>query len=107
MKLGAMFLPVELPVFLASVQAAEESNYDRVWVCDSQMIWEDTYVYMTHALEATRRVSIGTAVTNPVMRHYSVTASGHATLAKHYPGRVILGIGRGESSVRTLSLPPM
>lgn len=64
------------------------------------------YVYMTHALAATERIQVGTAVTNPVTRHFSVTANGHATLAEIHPGRVILGLGRGDNSVRTLGLKP-
>jgi 5,10-methylenetetrahydromethanopterin reductase len=35
-----------------------------------------------------------------------VTASFFATLAKLHPGRVALGIGRGDSAVRAMGLPP-
>src|SRR5690606_28353746 len=42
-----------------------------------------------------------------VTRHFTVTASGHATLARMHPGRVILGLGRGDSSIRTLGLKPL
>jgi 5,10-methylenetetrahydromethanopterin reductase len=33
-----------------------------------------------------------------------VIASAHATLAEIYPGRVVLGMGRGDNAVRTLGL---
>ena len=99
MKLGAHFLPENLPGFLASVRAAEEAGYERAWLVDGQMLWQDLYVYMTHALAATERIAVGSGVTNPLTRHPSVTASAHATLADLHPGRVLLGIGRGDNAV--------
>ncbi len=102
MKLGANFLPEEFPVFIKSVQAADVAGYDRAWLVDSQMLWEDVWVYMTRGLEATESLQFGVAVTNPYTRHFTVSASSAATLAQLHPGRVILGIGRGDSAVRTL-----
>jgi 5,10-methylenetetrahydromethanopterin reductase len=87
---------------MESVQAAERAGYDRAWVVDSQMLWEDVWVYITHALAATERIQLGPAVSNPLTRHYTVTASTAATLAQLHPGRVLLGLGRGDSAVRTL-----
>jgi 5,10-methylenetetrahydromethanopterin reductase len=107
MKLGAHFLPEDLPVFIASVRAAEEAGYARAWLVDGQMLWQDLYVYMSHALAATDRIAVGSGVTNPLTRHPSVTASAHATLADLHPGRVLLGIGRGDNAVRTLGLKPV
>ena len=49
----------------------------------------------------------GVAVTNPVTRHVSITASVNATLAQLHPGRVVLGMGRGDNAVRTLGLKPV
>jgi alkanesulfonate monooxygenase SsuD/methylene tetrahydromethanopterin reductase-like flavin-dependent oxidoreductase (luciferase family) len=102
MKLGANFLPEDLPVFLDSLRAAEAAGYERAWVVDSQMLWEDVWVYMTHGLAATERIQLGVAVSNPFTRHFTVSASAAATLAQLHPGRVILGMGRGDSAVRTL-----
>jgi 5,10-methylenetetrahydromethanopterin reductase len=86
------------------VQAAEEAGYERAWVVDSQMLWEDVWVYLTRALAETERIQLGVAVANPLTRHFSVSASTAATLGKLHPGRVILGLGRGDSAVRTLGL---
>jgi 5,10-methylenetetrahydromethanopterin reductase len=104
MKLGAHFLPEDFSIFMDSVRAAEEAGYDRAWIVDSQMLWEDVWVYMTHALAGTDRIQIGVAVANPLTRHYSVSASAAATLARMHPGRLALGLGRGDSAVRTLGL---
>ena len=92
MKLGAQFLPEDFPSLSSSRCAtAERAGYERAWLVDSQMLWQDVYVYMTHALAATERIVVGTAVTNPLTRHFTVTASAFATLAELHPGRVVLG----------------
>jgi alkanesulfonate monooxygenase SsuD/methylene tetrahydromethanopterin reductase-like flavin-dependent oxidoreductase (luciferase family) len=49
----------------------------------------------------------GPLVTNPVTRHPTVMASTMATLNEISNGRAILGLGRGDSAVRTLGLTPM
>ncbi|HST25033.1 MAG TPA: LLM class flavin-dependent oxidoreductase [Gaiellaceae bacterium] len=104
MKIGAHFLPEDFPVFMESVETAEQAGYDRAWVVDSQMLWEDVWVYLTRSLLATERIQLGVAVANPLTRHYTVSASTAATLAQLHPGRVLLGLGRGDSAVRTLGL---
>lgn len=106
MRLGAQFLPENFDEYIASVQTAEEAGYAFAWLVDSQILWQDVYVYITRGLEATERITFGTAVTNPITRHVTVTASFFSTLADLHPGRVVLGIGRGDSSVRTMGLPP-
>jgi alkanesulfonate monooxygenase SsuD/methylene tetrahydromethanopterin reductase-like flavin-dependent oxidoreductase (luciferase family) len=106
MRIGAHFLAEDLPTFVESVKRAETSGYDRAWLAEGQMLWQDVYVYLTHALAATDVIVCGPAITNPVTRHYSVTASAIATLANLHPGRVVLGIGRGDNAVRTMGLVP-
>jgi 5,10-methylenetetrahydromethanopterin reductase len=106
-KLGAHFLPEDLPTYLGSVRMADAAGYARAWLVDGQMLWQDIYVYLTHGLAATEGIVFGTGVTNPYTRHFTVTASAIATLADLYPGRVVLGIGRGDNAVRTLGLEPV
>jgi alkanesulfonate monooxygenase SsuD/methylene tetrahydromethanopterin reductase-like flavin-dependent oxidoreductase (luciferase family) len=106
MKIGAHFLAEDLSIFVESVKRAETSGYDRAWLAEGHMLWQDVYVYLTRALAATDVIACGPAITNPVTRHYSVTASAIATLANLHPGRVVLGIGRGDNAVRTVGLVP-
>jgi 5,10-methylenetetrahydromethanopterin reductase len=106
-KLGAHFLPEELPTYLASVRRADEAGYARAWLVDGQMLWQDLWVYLTRGLLETERLAFGPAVTNPLTRHITVTASAAATLADHFPGRVLLGLGRGDNAVRTLGRRPV
>lgn len=105
--IGSQFLAQDFEECVASVQKAEDAGYSHAWFVDSQLLWQDCFVYMTHALAATQRIVIGTAVTNPYTRHVTATASMFTTLAGLHPGRLALGIGRGDSSVRTMGLNPV
>lgn len=107
MKLGAQFLAEDFADCMDSVIAAERAGFAHAWFVDSQILWQDCYVYMTRALELTDSIVLGTAVSNPFTRHPTVTASVNATLAEVYPGRVILGLGRGDSAVRTMGMNPV
>ena len=89
------------------MRKAEEAGYSHAWFVDSQILWQDCFVYMTHALAQTERIVVGTAVTNPYTRHVTTLASTFATLAGLHPGRLALGIGRGDSAVRTMGLNPV
>lgn len=106
-SIGAQFLPERFSECIDSVRAAEEAGYSHAWFIDSQILWQDCYVYMTRALAATERIVVGTAVTNPFTRHATTTASAFGTLAELHPGRLELGIGRGDSAVRTMGLEPV
>ena len=86
---------------------AESLGYDNVWFGDSQNIWRESSVTMGAAAVGTERVVLGTGVTNAVTRHRSLLASTWASLAEFTGGRVALGIGTGDSSLRTMGLKPL
>ena len=86
---------------------AEQLGFDTVWFGDSHLIWREVYTLMGAAALVTRRVTLGTAVTNVVTRHPTVTASGMATLAELSGGRVICGVGLGDSALETCGLKPV
>ncbi|NJC71419.1 LLM class flavin-dependent oxidoreductase [Planosporangium thailandense] len=88
-------------------QLAESLGYDNVWFGDSQNIWRESSITMGAAAVGTERVVFGTGVTNAVTRHRSLLASTWATLAEFTGGRVALGIGTGDSSLRTMGLKPL
>ena len=107
MRIGAQFLAEDFELCMDSIVAAERAGYAHAWLADSQILWQDCYVYVTHALARTESIVLGTAVSNPLTRHPTVTASVNATLAELHPGRLILGLGRGDSAVRTMGLNPV
>ena len=89
---------------LAEAQLAERLGYDAVWIADSQLIWREVYVLLGATVATTSRVLVGTAVTNPVTRQAAVTASSSMTLQELSGGRMRLGIGVGDSSLKTMGL---
>ncbi len=96
--------PLQKMIHLAKV--SEESGFTHVWVGDSHLIWREAYVNMAAMMLNTTKAKFGTGVTNPLTRHPSVLASAYATLEEYAPGRVIVGIGLGDSSVETMGLKP-
>jgi 5,10-methylenetetrahydromethanopterin reductase len=85
---------------------SEEMGFSHIWVGDSHLIWREAYVNMAAVALNTFNVKIGTGVTNPLTRHPSVIASAYATLEEYAPGRMIVGIGLGDSSVETMGMKP-
>jgi probable F420-dependent oxidoreductase len=79
---------------------AEQSGFDHVWTWDNQILGKDAFVLLSLAAAATRRVTLGTCVTQPVTRDSTVLAGAFATLNNHTGGRMICGIGRGDGAVR-------
>ena len=57
------------------------------------------------AANDTTKIKLGTNVTNPSSRIAPVAACNFATLNVLAPGRVIMGIGTGNTSRRTLGMP--
>ncbi len=85
---------------------AEESGWDGIAVVDSQNLSGDSYVTLTAMALATSHLGIGTGVTNPVTRHPAITASAAASIQRLSGGRMVLGIGRGDSALAHLGKAP-
>jgi probable F420-dependent oxidoreductase len=85
---------------------ADAAGFRYVWTFDSHVLWQECYTRMALWGYNTKKVHIGTLVTNPIVRDITVTASGFATLQKISNGRMELGIGRGDSSRRVLGKKP-
>ena len=105
---GATFLP-DPPsrVFVERIVRAEELGFSHGWTYDSHILWQEGYVFLTLAATATSRIRLGHCVTNPGIREPTVTASAYATLQDLSGGRMVMGIGRGDSSRRVVGLDPV
>jgi 5,10-methylenetetrahydromethanopterin reductase len=95
-----------LESWAAFVAALEAEGVRRIWVIDSQLAMKDVYVGLTVAALNTRRVGLGTGVTNAVTRHPTVTATAVAAIAEVSRGRAFLGIGAGDSALYGVGLKP-
>lgn len=84
---------------------AEDSGFDSVFISDHLQPWRHDGGHAPAALPwlgavaaRTSRVALGTSVLTPTFRyHPGVIAQAFATLGCLAPGRIILGVGSGES----------
>lgn len=103
LRFGFSMNPSDLNEVRSTAVAAETAGYDRVGIWDSPALYLDPWITLADVAAATRSLRIGTWVTNPLTRHPVVTASAAATLDALAPGRVVLGIGTGDSGVYNLA----
>jgi coenzyme F420-dependent glucose-6-phosphate dehydrogenase len=84
---------------------AEAVGFDSIMVSDHFQPWRHTdghapfsFAWLGALGECTSRAIIGTSVVTPTFRyHPAIVAQAIGTLGALYPGRVILGVGTGES----------
>lgn len=84
---------------------AEEAGFDSVFISDHLQPWQHDGGHAPAALPwlgavgaRTSRIVLGTSVLTPTFRyHPGVVAQAFATLGVMFPGRVVLGVGSGES----------
>ena len=84
---------------------AEQAGFDSIVVSDHFQPWRHTdghapfsFAWLGALGERTTRALLGTSVVTPTFRyHPSVVAQAMATLGVLFPGRVMLGVGSGES----------
>lgn len=91
---------------VALAKRAEEHGFEYFWTYDSHVLWHEPYVVHSQILSNTARITVGTMVTNPATRDWTVTASTFATLNAMFGNRTICGIGRGDSAVRVTNGKP-
>lgn len=91
---------------LKIVEMAAEAGFDPILFADgvstAGVTHRDIFSMLTLWSQRLKTQRIGTAVTNPVTRHPAVIANGFCTLDELAPGRVIIGIGTGDTPVYVL-----
>lgn len=84
---------------------AEKRGFDSVFISDHFQPWRHTgghapaaFPWLGAVGASTSRIIMGTSVLTPTFRHHpSMVAQAFGTLGQLFPGRVILGVGSGES----------
>ena len=107
MQFGITFKP-DMPVerIVGLTRQAEAAGFEYGWIFDSHVLWLEPYPMLTLMASNTKKMRLGTCVTNPATRNVTVTSSLFATLNLISGGRMQLGIGRGDSSRRVLGKKP-
>jgi probable F420-dependent oxidoreductase len=108
MKFGITIKPdISIDRIVGLTRQAENAGFEYTWIFDSHVLWMEPYPLMTLMATNTKKMHIGTCVTNPATRDLTVTASLFATLNLISDGRMELGIGRGDSSRRVMGKKPV
>lgn len=87
-------------------QQAEAHGWDGIGLGDSQCLTGDPYVCLGLAAMVTNNLGLATSVTNPITRHASVTATSAFAIQRLSRGRMVVGIGRGDSALAYLGRAP-
>ncbi len=85
---------------------AEELGLRSFWVNDTPMVHGDPFVALSLCAKATRRIRLGVGVTSPALRSAPAAASAFASLNALAPGRIICGVGTGNTARRALGMQP-
>jgi len=93
--------------FLELTKLAEKHGFHYGWTYDSHILWQDSYGTLPVVGMHTDKMILGHFVTNPGIRDATVTASWYATMQDLTNGRMVMGIGRGDSSRRVVGLKPV
>jgi 5,10-methylenetetrahydromethanopterin reductase len=85
---------------------AEELGFASFWVYDTPMVNGDPFVSLALCAKATSVIKLGIGVTSPALRSVPAAAAAVASLNAIAPGRVVCGVGTGNTARRTLGMLP-
>jgi 5,10-methylenetetrahydromethanopterin reductase len=105
MKISLGVYPNRAPAEIIRMgRIADGLGFETLWMLDSHLLFHEVYTLLGALAVSTQRIRLGTAVTNPLTRHPTITASAFATLAALSGGRASLGISIGDSALRAMKL---
>ena len=93
--------------WLELIKLAEGHGFDYAWTYDSHVLWQESIPLFGYAAHETSKIKLGHFVTNPGTREPTVLASAYATLQDLTDGRMVMGIGRGDSARRYIGQQPV
>jgi probable F420-dependent oxidoreductase len=93
--------------WLELIQLAERHGFEYAWTYDSHVLWQESIPLFGFAANQTSKIKLGHFVTNPGTREPTVLASAYATLHDLTDGRMVMGIGRGDSARRYIGQQPV
>jgi 5,10-methylenetetrahydromethanopterin reductase len=104
MKFGAgLFDDISRDRTTELARLVEKRKFHQIWISDERF-YRDPYALLTLCALSTRKIKLGTAVTDPYIRHASLTSLAVATVDEISDGRMVLGIGAGISGFEELGI---
>ncbi len=85
----------------------EADGWNGAFYPDSQVMSPDALALLAWCASATTHLKLGTGTSNPATRHPSIIASAVGAIQVLSGGRMTLSIGRGDSSLAYIGVPPV
>jgi alkanesulfonate monooxygenase SsuD/methylene tetrahydromethanopterin reductase-like flavin-dependent oxidoreductase (luciferase family) len=103
LRFGAYVLPdAPFPTLTERCALVEDLGFDQLWTADHTADWRspvgpwfDGWTALSAMAAATRRIRVGTLVSNPILRHPVILAKQASAIDHLSGGRLELGIGTG------------
>jgi 5,10-methylenetetrahydromethanopterin reductase len=86
---------------------AESLGFDTIGFYDSPALESDVWITIANAVQATKRIRVGTEVLIPHLRHPMAQAAAVATIEGLAPGRLYVGIGTGFTGRMAMGQRPL
>lgn len=86
-----------------AVRLEDEPTIESLWVLDERFE-RDAWINLGLLGETTDRLTLGTCVTDALVRHPALTGTAIATLQEATDGRAVLGLGAGWSGLQALGI---
>jgi 5,10-methylenetetrahydromethanopterin reductase len=103
-RFGAIANPTSFGWYRRWAALAEDAGFSLLATGDSQSLWADPFVTLAIGSTASRSARLAVTVSNPRTRHPAVVASCVAALSQLTGGRVVYGIGTGDSALKNIGL---
>jgi 5,10-methylenetetrahydromethanopterin reductase len=88
-------------------QRAEALGFSFIGFYDSPALEPDVWITIANAVQATRRIHVGTEVLVPHLRHPMAHAAAMATIEHLAPGRLYVGVGTGFTGRMAMGQRPL
>jgi 5,10-methylenetetrahydromethanopterin reductase len=88
-------------------QHAEALGFSYIGFYDSPALGADVWLTIANALQATRRIQVGSEVLIPHLRHPVAQAAAIATIEHLAPGRLYVGVGTGFTGRMAMGQRPL
>jgi len=105
-KISLHIVPEEIEATVARAARAEAAGFHQIWISESHLSVREVFVVLSLVAARTTRAQIGPGVTNPMLRDPTVTAAALASIDDVSGGRVLCGIGTGDTPVFMLGRRP-
>ncbi|MDZ7679805.1 MAG: LLM class flavin-dependent oxidoreductase [Acidimicrobiales bacterium] len=104
--IGFIWLPRSVHEAVAIARGVEAGGFWGLGISDSPVLYQEMYPVVSACLAATEHIKVGSNVTNPVSRHWTIHASSARAYEELHPERYYLGLASGDGAVHSIGRRP-